>query len=119
MSVPVLVFDGAPARRTEIGSTLVVSGSLTVADSGDDVAFLVFASGHARMVAPPPWYLAWANGLRSGLAFAATSLPGDGGALLPGLAIGDTVSVSDSLGADMKTSSLVHHTVTVARCPGS
>jgi competence protein ComEC len=117
MAVPVMVFDGSPARRTEIGSALVVSGSLTADAPEDDVAFLVFARTPARIVAKPSWYLAWANGLRSGLAWASTALPGDGGALLPGLAIGDTVAVSPSLSADMKTSSLSHLTaVSGANC---
>lgn len=117
MAVPVMVFDGSPARRTEIGSSLVVSGSLTAVAPEDDVAFLVFARTPATIVAKPAWYLAWANGLRSGLAWASTALPGDGGALLPGLAIGDTVAVSPSLNADMKTSSLSHLTaVSGANC---
>jgi competence protein ComEC len=117
MAVPVMVFDGSPVRRTEIGSALVVSGSLTAAAPEDDVAFLVFARTPARIVAKPAWYLAWANGLRSGLAWASTALPGDGGALLPGLAIGDTVAVSPSLSSDMKTSSLSHLTaVSGANC---
>jgi competence protein ComEC len=105
MSVPVMVFDGSPSRRTEIGTTLRVTGSLTATAPEDDTSFLVFARAPARFAAPPPWYLSWANGLRSGLAFASVSLPGDGGALLPGLAIGDTVAVSPSLSSDMKTSS--------------
>ncbi|MDQ1528336.1 MAG: competence protein ComEC [Actinomycetota bacterium] len=117
MAVPVIVFDGSPARRTEIGTTLTVSGSLTATAPEEDVSFLVFARSPARYVAAPPWYLSWANGLRSGLAFASISLPGDGGDLLPGLAIGDTVAVSDSLSADMKTSSLSHLTaVSGANC---
>ena len=37
---------------------------------------------------------------------AATALPGDGGALLTGLAIGDTVAIGPRLATDMTTSSL-------------
>jgi competence protein ComEC len=117
MSVPVLVFDAAPRARIEIGTTLTVSGSLEATAPSDEVSYLVFASGAARYVAPPPWYLGWTNGLRAGLAKAARSLPGNGGALLPGLAIGDTTAVPSSLSSSMKTSSLSHLTaVSGANC---
>jgi competence protein ComEC len=117
VSVPVLVFDGAPQSRIEIGTTLRVSGSLRATAPSDEVSYLVFASGPARYVAPPPWYLTMTNGLRAGLSAAASSLPGEGGALLPGLAIGDTTAVSPALSAAMKTSSLSHLTaVSGANC---
>lgn len=117
MAVPVTIFDAAPAGRTEIGTTLSVSGALQATAPEDDTSFLVFAHQRAQLRAPPPWYLSWANGLRRDLGAASSSLPGDGGALLPGLAIGDTVSVSASLSDAMKTSSLSHLTaVSGANC---
>jgi competence protein ComEC len=117
VAVPVMVFDAAPKRRVEIGTTLVVSGSLKATPPEDSISYLLFASAPAHVTSKPPWYLAWANHLRSDFAWAATSLPGDGGDLLPGLAIGDTVAVSPSLSADMKTSSLTHLTaVSGANC---
>jgi competence protein ComEC len=117
VSVPVLVFDAAPASRVEIGTPLTVSGSLQATAASDEVSYLVFATGPARIVGSPPWYLDWTNGLRAGLARAAVSLPGDGGALLPGLAIGDTTAVSPELNLAMKTSSLSHLTaVSGANC---
>jgi competence protein ComEC len=116
-SVPVLIFGGSLRSRTEIGTSLRISGSLIATDPSDEDSYLVFVRGRAQVVAPPPWYLSWANGLRAGLASAATSLPGDGGALLPGLAIGDTVAVSPTLNASMKTASLSHLTaVSGANC---
>ncbi len=117
VSVPVLVFDASPASRVEIGTTLLVSGTLQATAPSDEVSYLVFASGPARWLAPPPWYLGVTNGLRAGLSRAAVGLPGDGGALLPGLAIGDTTAVSAQLNAAMKTSSLSHLTaVSGANC---
>ncbi|HEY4270220.1 MAG TPA: ComEC/Rec2 family competence protein [Galbitalea sp.] len=117
MDVPVTVFGAAPAGRTEIGTTLSVSGRITATAPEDDTSFLVFADGRARDVGQPPWYLSWANGLRSGLASASSSLPGNGGELLPGLAIGDTTHVSGDLSDAMKTSSLSHLTaVSGANC---
>jgi competence protein ComEC len=117
VSVPVLVFGGSPSTRTEIGTSLEISGSLIATAPSDEVSYLVFARGPGREIARPPWYLAWANGLRAGLASASAALPGDGGALLPGLAIGDTVAVSPQLSAAMKASSLSHLTaVSGANC---
>ena len=55
--------------------------------------------------------------MRTGFAEAAGSLDGDGGALVPGLAIGDTSAVGDELDAAMKASSLSHLTaVSGANC---
>jgi competence protein ComEC len=66
---------------------------------------------------PTPWLFAWADSLRSTLLAASSSLPGTGGQLLPGLAIGDTSRVSASLLTAMKTSSLTHITaVSGANC---
>jgi competence protein ComEC len=116
-SVPVLVFDAAPAQRVEIGTTLRVSGTVQATSPSDESSYLVFARDPAQVIASPPWYLGWANGLRAGLSAAAASLPGPGGQLLPGLAIGDTSAVSDPLNAAMKTSALSHLTaVSGANC---
>ena len=117
MSVPVMIFGASPRARVEIGTQLTVSGSLQATTPEDEVSYLVFARTPALITAAPPWYLTWTNGLRAGLAHAATALPGDGGELLPGLAIGDTSAVSPGLNAAMKTSSLSHLTaVSGANC---
>jgi competence protein ComEC len=66
---------------------------------------------------PTPWIFSWADPLRSTLLNASSSLPGTGGQLMPGLAIGDTSRVSQALLVDMKTSSLTHITaVSGANC---
>jgi len=115
VSVPVLVFGEAPAAG--IGSVLTVEGSVVAADAGDDIAYLVFLDEPAVVTAAPPVWLDWANSVRSGFRAQASTLPGDGGALLPGLAIGDTTSVSPELGDAMKASSLTHLTaVSGANC---
>jgi len=115
VSVPVLVFGEAPAAG--IGSVLSIEGSVVAASPGDDIAYLVFLDEPASLAAAPPWWLDWANGVRSGFRSAASSLPGDGGALLPGLAIGDTTAVSPALSDAMKASSLTHLTaVSGANC---
>ena len=67
----------------------------------------------ATVVAPPPWYLSWTNGLCAGLSSAAAELPGDGGELLPGLAIGDT-TVTCTVSNTAQTCSDLTHTVIYA-----
>ncbi len=64
-----------------------------------------------------PWFLDWALALRESLSRAARALPGVGGQLIPGLSIGDTSAVSQSLEIAMKAVSLTHITaVSGANC---
>ena len=94
-----------------------MTGTLQAADPGEDVAFLVFVRGSAEQAGAPPPLLAAADAVRRDFRSAASGLPGDGGALLPGLAIGDTSSVSATLDDAMKTASLSHLTaVSGANC---
>ncbi|WP_350346829.1 ComEC/Rec2 family competence protein [Agromyces sp. G08B096] len=68
-------------------------------------------------VEPPLGVLDWAAELRRAFADAAERLPGDGGALVPGLAIGDTGAVGVELDTAMKLASLSHLTaVSGANC---
>jgi competence protein ComEC len=120
LATPVLLFGqpgDAAIRGARIGSLLRVTGTLQAADPGEDVAFLVFLRGDAEWAGAPPPLLAAADLVRQDFRKAASGLPGDGGALLPGLAIGDTSSVSATLDDAMKTSSLSHLTaVSGANC---
>jgi len=117
-SVPVEVYpprDGDPsAERIAIGSTIAIRGALAAEDAGESAAYRLFAAGDLSIEDSvergPPWYLSWADGLRAGFGRLAQDLPGDGAALLPGLAIGDTSAVSDGLDQSMKASSLTHLT---------
>jgi len=115
--VPVLVFaDGGPVGAP-IGSGVSVDGALRAAEAGDDRAWLVFARGAPRLLAPAPPLLEAADGLRAGFRDVATGLPAPGGGLLPGLALGDTTAVDAALDRDMKRSSLSHLTaVSGANC---
>ncbi|MEO6941721.1 MAG: ComEC/Rec2 family competence protein [Terrimesophilobacter sp.] len=115
ITIPALIFGEAPSAG--IGTELRASGTLATTDDGDRVRFLIFARGSPRTLASPPWFLEWSNALRSGFRNTAHGLPGDGGALLPGLAIGDTSAVSPSLDTAMKSTSLSHLTaVSGANC---
>jgi competence protein ComEC len=120
LSVPVLIFDAAPASSTSpipIGTELRISGAFQPTPPADDVSYLVFAEQPGEIVAGAPGWLAWAADLRTGFTTLATNLPGDGALLLPGLAIGDTTAVTESLDEAMKASSLSHLTaVSGANC---
>jgi len=120
VSTPTLVFlddSAGPAAPIRIGTTIQLRAGLAEAASEEDVGYLAFASGELAERAPAPWFLEWGNDLRAGFAREAASLDGDGGDLLPGLAIGDTSAVDDSLDAAMKASSLSHLTaVSGANC---
>jgi competence protein ComEC len=117
LSVPVVVFAEAPGSGPAIGARVRLNGTLVATEPGDAAAALLFGRGPVHALEPAPWWLAWANGLRAAFADAAGALPGDGGGLLPGLAIGDTSGVPADLDAAMKTSSLSHLTaVSGANC---
>lgn len=117
--VPVQLFAelAAGSVAPEIGSGVRVTARLQPNGPGDPSAFLAFGGDPLVALAPPPWYLAWAVALRTDFRAAAALLPGDGGALLPGLAIGDTSAVSVELDSAMTASSLSHLTaVSGANC---
>lgn len=108
VAIPALVFGSIPPSG--IGTRISLSGTLAGTQAGDRTAYLVFAKGSVRIIAEPPWFLSWSNELRAHFRVAATGLPGEGGALLPGLAIGDTRAVSVTLDQAMKATSLSHLT---------
>lgn len=116
-STPARVFGAPPERTLGIGATIAVRGTLAATAPEDELAFLLFTDAPPELIAPPPWYLDWANALRARFRAAAADLPGDGAALLPGLAIGDTSAVGTELDEAMMTSSLSHLTaVSGANC---
>jgi competence protein ComEC len=117
VSVPVTVFAPIDTGTVGIGTAVAFGGTISAAEPGEDVAFLFFGRGGVTTTAPPPWFLQWANELRARFHDTAGALPGDGGDLLPGLAIGDTSAVSPGLDGAMKSSSLSHLTaVSGANC---
>lgn len=117
MSVPSAVFGGFPAGRIPIGASIGFTATAASTQPGDRRAVLLFPDGPIDVLDPPAGYLGWADGLRSSFGAAASELPGEGGDLLAGLAIGDTSTVSETLDAAMKTSSLSHLTaVSGANC---
>ncbi|MDR6907072.1 competence protein ComEC [Agromyces sp. 3263] len=103
-------------EELSLGTRVSFPTRVVVLPGAEQHGFQLRPTGDARVIAPPPW-LGWAVALRSGLATASTALGGDGGALVPGLAIGDTAAVGVELDAAMKASSLSHLTaVSGANC---
>ncbi len=114
---PVLVFAEPGGASPRLGELVVVRGGLDATPPGERVRFLVFATGEFEVVGAQAPVVAWADELRQAFAELASGLAGDGGDLLPGLAIGDEGAVSESLDAAMKSSSLTHLTaVSGANC---
>ena len=107
--MPALVYSARHADGPRIGERIHLTGTLGTRDAADSVAFMVFSAEWRHSASPAPW-LSWADGLRERFAHGSARLPGDGGTLLPGLAIGDESRVSAELDADMKSSSLSHLT---------
>jgi competence protein ComEC len=115
---PVLLFaDRVPAGALVPGAVLDLAVRLRAAAPGDDVSYFASAVGPVRLAAPAPPLQRVAAALRGGLVARSAVLPGDGGVLLPGLAIGDTSRVPPDLDQAMKSASLSHLTaVSGANC---
>ncbi|SDZ43940.1 ComEC/Rec2 family competence protein [Herbiconiux ginsengi] len=115
---PTLVFATvAHGMRLPIGASFRVHGTLTPLPPGESHEFLLFARDGPRADRGPPWYVAWADGVRTGFRHTTAGLPGDGADLLVGLAIGDDSGVSPALHDAMTVSGLTHLTaVSGANC---
>ncbi|MFD4421544.1 ComEC/Rec2 family competence protein [Agromyces sp. NPDC058484] len=106
-----------PAHQAQLGTRLVFDAGVTALPAAEQAGFRLRAIGAVDVEDPPPPWLGWATGLREGFAEAARGLGGDGAALVPGLATGDTSAVGEELDAAMKASSLSHLTaVSGANC---
>ena len=116
--MPVLVVGTRLEEDVGIGATLQVRGTVSPTGPGGGLAAIVVADGAApEVLAPPPAWLEWGNAMRAGFRDVAAELPGDGGALLTGLAIGDDRGVPQTLADAMRSSSLTHLTaVSGANC---
>ncbi|TWX40548.1 DNA polymerase III subunit delta [Frigoribacterium sp. ACAM 257] len=94
----------------EVGQQLAARASVLPVEPGDDVAFVAAARGQVVPGATPSGAAGVADSVRSDFRGVTAELPGDGGSLLPGLAVGDTSAVDDELDEAMKASSLSHLT---------
>nr|WP_279587616.1 ComEC/Rec2 family competence protein [Lysinibacter cavernae] len=108
---PVILFGTEQQlREVSIGSRVTGTVRLTPSDSAGRVAYVANLSSGQVAVVPPGQPLLGVNALRRTFREHLRALPGDGAALLPGLALGDTSLVSEPVDAAMKASSLSHLT---------
>nr|WP_082518797.1 ComEC/Rec2 family competence protein [Leifsonia sp. Leaf336] len=109
--------DVRSVRGFALGSVVAASVSVQPNEPGEATTFTLRASTTPAVREGPPFWLAWAAPVRNAFAAAAAATPGDGGDLLPGLAIGDETAVTSTLDEAMKTSALSHLTaVSGANC---
>ncbi|MFE5671457.1 ComEC/Rec2 family competence protein [Agromyces sp. NPDC056523] len=105
-----------PSGHLGFGSRLELVGRVAELAGSERAAFRVRASD-VSAIHPAPAFIAWTHPLRLGLADGAERLGGDGGALVPGLAIGDTSRLEPGLEDAMASASLTHLTaVSGANC---
>lgn len=114
--------DGAGELRSAMllrvaDAALTIGGTATGAcDAWLDGSRWLLACDELEVAQPQAW-TAWAGPLRDGLLQASAQLPGVGGELLPGLAIGDERRVSPQLRTAMLDTGLSHLTaVSGANC---
>ncbi|WP_084216888.1 DNA internalization-related competence protein ComEC/Rec2 [Pseudonocardia spinosispora] len=91
------------------GTELTASGLLAPADRPDLTVAVLRVRGPPTAVGEPPWWQRAADGLRDGLRAATKDvLPQRSAELLPGLAVGDTSTMSWTLREEFKTTGLTH-----------
>ncbi|MEY9953576.1 competence protein ComEC [Leifsonia sp. EB34] len=104
-------------RAFALGTVIAGSMSVHANEPGEATTFMLRGTAPPEVREPPPWWLAWPAPVRAAFADAASATPGDGGDLLPGLAIGDETNVGADLDDAMKVSALSHLTaVSGANC---
>lgn len=95
-------------RRVAFGGEARVEAFLQQAGPTDNAGWVLMARGVATTVREPGPFLSAIDGMRQGLVSLSREEPGDGGRLLPGLAIGDTSAVDRGLLEAMRVTSLSH-----------
>ncbi|MCU1529354.1 MAG: competence protein ComEC [Frondihabitans sp.] len=117
-SAPTYVTGATFAGRVpDSGDTVHFRGSLSQAPPGGSLVFFARPDGDVTVTTPATGAAGWAAALRAGFRTTSEALPGDGGALLPGLSIGDTSRVPEPLDVALKASGLSHLTaVSGANC---
>ncbi|QCR19461.1 ComEC/Rec2 family competence protein [Agrococcus sp. SGAir0287] len=112
--VVVVVLEAGEAD-VALGDTVTATCEAWPGDAGQADAWRLACEDVERT--DRAWWAGWSAAVRAGLRDATAHLPGDGGALLPGLAIGDTSLVTPALDAAMLQAGLTHLTaVSGANC---
>ncbi|MGN8246155.1 ComEC/Rec2 family competence protein [Cellulomonas soli] len=108
-AAPVLVLapGGMPLP---FGATVLVVGRVAPSPQGGREIAVVTAAQAPQVLEPPPAWQGWAQSARRRVRAQAAGVPGDAGALLPGVTVGDTSGVPVDLAQAMRTSGLTHLT---------
>ncbi len=106
--VPVRVIGDLGELRQALGAEVALHGQLMRANSWDNESWLLFVEPGPRLWQQPGRFLLATDGLREAFSERSTAFGGDGGRLLPGLAIGDTSAVDSGLTQAMRDTSLSH-----------
>ncbi|GEA83888.1 hypothetical protein GCM10009774_14650 [Cellulomonas gelida] len=103
-----VVVVGEPMAGLAYGALVEVAGRLRAGAPGAREVALLVASGPAETRHAPRAWDALAARASAGVRALAGELPGDAGALLPGVTVGDTTAVPDDLTDAMRASGLTH-----------
>ncbi|GIG19965.1 hypothetical protein Cch01nite_06890 [Cellulomonas chitinilytica] len=104
---PVVVFGPPSWADVPYGARVEARGRLLAAPGGREVALLTTTLDPVVVAPPAPWHTAAAQ-VRAQVVDLAATLPGDAGALLPGVAVGDTAHVPQDLVVAMRIAGLSH-----------
>lgn len=105
LAVPAVVLAPAGAAT---GSVVTWSGTPRAAEPGERAALVLVAREAPGVVAGPAGLHAWAGQVRAAAARLGAGLPGDAGALLPAVTVGDTAEVPADLRDAMRLAGLSH-----------
>ncbi|UPL12340.1 ComEC/Rec2 family competence protein [Microbacterium sufflavum] len=115
VAVPVRI-GTATADGIDLGARLRVVGETSATEAGERAVLVLYATT-TEVVQPTSGVFGVAATARRAFVDRALRLPEPGGALLPGLAVGDTRAVGSDLDEDMRSSGLSHLTaVSGANC---
>jgi competence protein ComEC len=106
--IPVRVIGDLGDTRRALGSEVVLRAQLVRSDPWDHESWLLFVEPGPALWQQPGRFLVATDALRQTFSERSAALGGDGGRLLPGLAIGDTSAVDPGLTAAMQATSLSH-----------
>ncbi|MFV2102651.1 ComEC/Rec2 family competence protein [Micromonospora sp. LOL_024] len=105
----VLVLANDPAWRELLpGQRLTAEGRLAQPRGGDLTGAVLMATGAPAGLGPPSALQRAAGRLRAGLQQACAPLPDDPGGLLPGLVVGDTSQLPDTVEEDFRETGMTH-----------
>jgi len=106
--VPARIIGDVGPGRHALGATTTLTGFLMEAKPWEQQSWVVLVRKPPTQWTPPGTFLADTDSLRADFMTRSLARPGDAGALLPGLAIGDTTAVDPGLVEAMRITSLSH-----------